>query len=421
MAKALTARTVEQAIRDPNYRREIPDGLLTGLYLIIQRSGTKTWAVRYRHAGRTRKLTLGKYPALSLAAARTEAQEALRAVAKGEDVAAAKQAARKQDAETLNDVSAIVERFIERHAKKKNRSWQSTQHTFERHVLPVWGHRHIQDITRRDVIDLLDGIVDKGTGVMANRVLAAISKLCNWCVERDILELSPCAGVRPPTAERSRDRILGDNEIRWVWLACESQAYPFGPVVKLLLLTGQRRDEVGGITDDELDLANTIWTIPADRAKNKREHSVPLSEPVLEVLESIPSINGPHGYIFTTTGTSKVSGFSRARNNLRSAVHQLARDEAAARGEDPETVSVPHWTLHDLRRTVASGMARLGQPIHVVEAILNHKSGTIRGVAAVYNRHSYLDEKRAALEAWGCFVMELVAGSPADNVVNLRH
>jgi integrase len=206
--------------------------------------------------------------------------------------------------------------------------------------------------------------------------------------------------------------VLSDDELRWTWAACDEIGWPFGPLVKLLALTGQRRDEVASVEWAELDLKSRTWRMPREKAKNDRGHEIQLSDAALEVLNSIPSLGSD--LIFTTTGETSVSGFSRAKERLDAAMFAAKREELGAK-----CASIPPWRLHDLRRTAATGMARLNFPPHVVDKVLNHVSGTIRGVAAVYNRFEYLEERRAALEAWGRHVGRLISPAPA-NVVVLR-
>ncbi len=418
MAKGLTAKSVEQ-FKPGRTRIEVPDALLAGFYLIVQPSGAKSWSVRYRHAGKPRKLTIGKYPALSLNDARDAALEALRAVAKGGDPGHAKQEAKRAvvDRADRDLFRSVVADFIARHAKPHNRSWQHVQWLFEKHVIPSWGERRVHEIRRRDVIALLDGIVDRGTATTANRVFEVVRKLFNWSIERGIVDASPCVGIKPPAPHVTRDRILNDDEIRWLWRACDTIGEPFGPLVKLLLLTGARRDEVAGMPARELHLTNEppFWLIPPTRTKNGREHHVPLSRIAMEILGAVRRVRSQAGYVFTTSGETPVSGFSRAKKRVDEAMQRIAREEAG--GDD---LAIEGWTLHDLRRTAASGMARLGVAVHVVEATLNHKSGTIRGVAAVYNRYAYEPEKQAALEAWGRYISDLVTGEAVSNVVALR-
>jgi integrase len=226
-------------------------------------------------------------------------------------------------------------------------------------------------------------------------------------MDRGLAEVSPCARVKARTEEVSRDRVLSESELRLVWVASEKVGAPFGPLVRLLILTAQRRDEVARMTRSELQPSKALWTIPASRAKNGIANDVPLSATAVSVLEAVPQIQGEQGFIFTTSGESAFSGFSKCKGRLDREMLAMARREAKQRGEDPERVTIAPWRLHGLRRTAASGMARLGQPVHVIEAVLNHTSGAISGVAAIYNRHKYLDEKRAALLAWDLHVRNL--------------
>ena len=270
-------------------------------------------------------------------------------------------------------------------------------------VLPKWGNRRIQDITRRDVIELLDGLTDRGLGIGANRSFALVRKLFNWAVERDIIAETPCKGIRPPVSEVSRDRLLSDDEIKAFWKATEAIGYPFGPLFRLLLLTGQRLGEVAEMSASELRPDERMWTIPKERAKNNSVHDVPLSDAALAVLEALPRIAGTRRFLFTTTTETAVSGFSKSKEGL-----------------DRIMAPTTPWRLHDLRRTVASGMARLGINLPVIEKVLNHTSGSFAGIVGVYQRHSFADEKRQALEAWGRFVTALVEDRPAKNIIELR-
>jgi integrase len=413
MAKKLTARKVEQARPNPSRRREIPDGGKPGLYLIVQPSGRKSWAVRYRVNGQPRKLTLDGFP--GLATARRMAQEALDAVSEGKDPAAEKQASKSQYGLGSDLFSAVAAEFVERHAKRNTRpiSAHQTELFLAKEVLPKWGNKRIQDITKRHVLDLLDSIVDRGGGLSANRVLAAVRKLFNWAVQRGIITASPVAGIKAPLAERSRDRVLSDDEIRWLWLACDKAGYPFGSMAKLLLLTGQRRNEVSGMTWGELDLDKAVWIIPAGRSKNDEKHEVPLSDAALLVIAFLPLVKSDKGFLLTTTGETHVSGYSRAKAMLDKAMLELARQE---RGGD---VEIPRWTFHDLRRTAVSGMARLGVALPVIEKVVNHSSGSFAGVVGVYQRHSFSDEKRTALHVWANLVLSTVEKRPA-NVVPIK-
>ncbi|WP_111734660.1 tyrosine-type recombinase/integrase [Roseovarius amoyensis] len=412
MARALTTKAVE-ALKPDSSRREIPDPALSGLYLVVQPSGAKSWALRYRYAGKPKKLTLGKWPIMGVAAARAAASEAIEAVEHGNDPGAAKRKAKAARIEAhlseRDKIKTLVEQYTDRHLSKL-KSGADVQAQLARHVLPSWGDRKIQDIGKRDVIDLLDGIADSGRVVTANRVRAYLSSFFNWCVERDVIAASPLSSVKPVAKEASRDRVLSDDEIRWLWQAGDDLGQPWGQIAKLLLLTGQRRAEVVGMTDAEIN--GDVWHLEAERTKNGRAHDVPLSKAAQDILAGVERIKGPNGYVFTTTGESPVSGFTKGRDRLHRRMIEIASEEAG------KPVEIPHWTFHDLRRTAATGMARLGIPVRVPEAVLNHSSGTGGGIVAVYQRHDYADEKRTALDAWARLVADLVEG-PAENVVRI--
>lgn len=394
MAKDLTAFAIE-ATKPGSSRREIPDGKVRGLYFIVQPSGQRSWALRYRRRAdnATRKLTLGAYPAIDLTNARRLASKALTAVAENGDPAEDKQAARMAARKPVHQdlVENVVDRFIERHAKKNTRetSWKEAQRLLKTELVSRWKGKPIAAIGRSDIHAILDAIIDRGSPISANRALAVMSRLFSWSVERGLIPTSPCSGIRPPSPAKTRDRVLTDAELRLVWLACDQIGWPFGPLVRLLILTGQRRDEVGGITWDEVDLDERVWLLPKGRVKNDKGHAVPLSDAAIEIIENLPQIANRARYVFTTTNFAPVSGFTTAKRRFDQIIATLNGG-----------VSIPPWTYHDLRRTLASGCARLGVMPQVVEAILNHRSGTIRGVAAVYNRYDHAAEKRAALDAW---------------------
>lgn len=405
--KAATVETLQATDR----RQEIPDDLCTGLYLVVQPTGKKSWQVRYRHGGVHRRMKLAAFPTLSLADARIRAREVMAAASIGRDPAEEVRAAKAPKPEDDHDkIKTLIDQFDRRHLKGL-KTGEVVRRELDRFVVAAWGGRNIHSITKRDVIDLLDGIADSGRVVTANRVRAYLNKFLNWAVERDILPISPATGVKPVAKEASRDRVLSDDEIRWFWQACEAESFPWGPLGKVLLLTGQRLNEAAQMTDGEI--RGDLWHLSAGRTKNGRAHDVPLSDAVRAVLGAAARVDGAQGFLFTTTGTTPVSGFFKARAHLAGAMERIAAKERGA------AVDIPRWTFHDLRRTVATGMARLGIPVRVTEAVLNHVSGTGGGIVGVYQRHDYADEKRQALIAWGRFVLALVQGQ-ADNVVRLK-
>ncbi|MER9733052.1 tyrosine-type recombinase/integrase [Mesorhizobium sp. M0217] len=440
MAKALTAASLLKLRADPSRRREIADGILTGLYFVIQPTGRKSWAVRYRASGIPKKVTLGNSlfgddadaAGEELTRIRREAAHILDRVRRGEDPGAEKQAAKREVKDEDRDkFQTVVERYLKEYASKRRGETEKARLlgmrlqdgewiTNPERAVGLWGDKRIQDITRRDIREHLEKLAATAP-IGANRTFAELRKFFNWTVGKDILTASPMTDLQAPSEENnSRNRILtrrkevpgsSDNELRWLWQACK--AYdgaagrgPFGLFLQLLVMTGQRRSEVAEMTWGEIDMEAAEWTIPAARSKNGEPHVVPLSKQALAILRAVPRIKSKAGYVFTTGGESPISGFSRMK--LR--VDKLMAKSA---GE----TKIADWTLHDIRRTVAAGMQRLGVRMEVTEKVLNHKSGSFRGIAAIYQVDDYADEKRAALDVWGRFVSELVEGKAAQNVV----
>ncbi|MCJ2117655.1 integrase arm-type DNA-binding domain-containing protein [Methylobacterium sp. J-001] len=413
VAKVLTMQSVERHKPQSAGRVEIPDAALPGFYLVVQPSGAKSWAVRYRFGGKTRKFTIGPYPLFDLGSARAAAREALQMAARGRDPVLEKKAAvEAAQAAERDTVRVIAAEYVERHLKpnSKPRYAAEAEALLRNHVVARWGDRRIGEITRKDAIALTDALTDAGMGVGANRVFSAARALFNWALEREVIETTPFLRLKPPLAEASRDRVLSDAEVRLVWRAADRIGYPFGTLVQLLLLTAQRRDEVARMTWAEVD-ADGLWTLPAARTKNSREHLVPLPFSACEILVTAPRIAGRAGFVLTTDGATASSNFAKNKAKLDAVIMEIARQEAVDAGHDPEGVDFAPWRLHDLRRTGSTGMARLRQPIHVTEAVLNHATGAVSGVAAVYNKYQYLDEKRAALEAWAAHVGDLTGGT----------
>ena len=407
---------------NPAKRRELADGKVTGLYFVVQPSGARSWAVRYRADGKPAKHTLGPYPVIGLAEARRRAREELGKIAGGEDPAStkrtAREAARAAAAAESDRVSAVAAEFVKRAVTKRtgnkriSNSWAAERERLLRvEVLPKIGSKRIGDITKADILGLLEGMVDRGSAVNANRLLAVLRRMFNWCISRGLVDKNPCDKLTPPAPETSRDRVLSDDEIRLVWNAFSQVDYPFGPMAQLLLLTGARLNEIASGRWSEIDLEAKTWTVAKERSKNGVAHELPLSDAAIRILRSLPRIGDrKDAFVFSTTGRTPISGFSNAKEAIDRAIVE-------ARGGDVE--AIPNWVFHDLRRSAASGMAGIGIAPHVVEAALGHKSGTIRGVAAVYNRYSYNVEKREALAAWARKLDAIITGAAASNVVEL--
>jgi integrase len=399
----------------PEKRKSYPAGGVPGLFLLIQpTTGVRSWALQYRSNGIQRKLTLGSHPTVGLSEARRLARAALGDVARGEDPAAAKQAARaaaKAEREADADrIEKVVELFVERHAKPRTKRWLETQRILAREVVGRWSGRRLSQITRPMIHEMTDAVMDRGASIYANRIFEHFRTMCRWAVERGIIERSPCEGMKAPAAETRRDRVLADDEIRLAWQAFESVGWPFGPIGKLLFLTGARLNEVAGMEWKELDLLEArTWTLPALRTKNKQAHVIPLSGMAIEIIKSLPVVE-PRHFVFTTTRRTHVSGFSNGKKDIDAAMK-------AAADKDGEPIS--HWTMHDIRRSVATGLQKLGVRLEVTEAVLNHVGGSRRGVVGIYQRHDWAEEKRAALETWSRRLEAIVTGKAAENVVEL--
>ena len=362
------------------------DTVLPGFGVRVSAQGRKTWVLRYRVNGRQRRLTLGTFPSLGLAKARAAARSALGQVADGEDPATAKQAVYR--AGTFRELANL---YLEKHAKKRKRSWRDDERLLNVELLPVLGTTRAKDVTRSQVRELVDAIAERGAPIIANRTLALVRKVFNFGLDQEFegLEGNPCLRVTPPGVEQRRDRVLTPNEIKKVWTALDSEHELIATIFRLRLLTAQRGGEVVAMRWDEVDVGEGWWTIPAARSKNKLPHRVPLSRPVVDILGSLPRTTSR--WVFPSPSTND----------------QPIRYTAKAMARVRERAGVD-FVGHDLRRTAASMMASAGVSRIVIGKILNHAEP---GVTAVYDRHSYDPEKRAALGAWGSRVEQLVAGT----------
>jgi integrase len=409
MAKPLTKITIDNLQSGPA-RREIPDGKAHGLYFVIHPTGAKSWAVRYRFNGKPRKLTIGPYPDISLAQAREKAAKAKGKLADkidpGAEQQAEKAATKAKARQPSNSVEKVIEDFIALYAKPNTRDWRETERLLAEFA-EAWKGRPLADIGKSDIHRVLDAIVARGSPVTANRKFAQLRKMCRWAVSRGIIERSPVEGIDPPSAEKSRDRVLDTNELRLIWLAAGDLGFPFGPIVKLLILTGQRRSEVGGMEWSELDFEKGLWTIPAARSKNRLQHVLPLPPQAEEIIKGLPRFSGSK-FVFSP-GDTAPSGFSRAKTRIDGIITTL-------NGAKP---TAP-WVLHDIRRSVAAGLAALGVNLPVTEKLLNHISGSFAGIVGVYQRYNFADEMRVAIDRWSQHIGTVVSGKITANVISLH-
>lgn len=377
-------------------RAQYPDGKLPGFGVRVSSNGLKVFYLTYRLHGRSRRLILGRYPFKSLAKARAEAHMAIGQIADGIDPqGGGADAADTRIVDALTFAQAL-DQFVDLYCAHHNRASTAaeTERILRSLFFDPWSKRAIGAITRSDVLTILDAIVARGKPSAAIHAYAAIRKFFGWAVERGLIETSPCLNLKPPAKKRSRERVLADAELVKLWKAAQSEGYPFGAIFQLLLLTAQRRGEVVGMRWSEIDLKAGLWTIPGERTKNGKAHTVPLTPRVRAILKTLPRFESE--FVFPARGKPEqaYSGYSKGK-----------------RGLDSEA-GLHDWTLHDLRRTAATGMAQLGVAPHVVEKILNHSTGTFAGVAGVYNRFEYRKEMREALAMWAARLKRLLKAKP---------
>jgi integrase len=350
--------------------------------------GRKVFVVLYRTAGagsQLRKFTIGPYGRVTLHQARVAAQKIFAARLEGRDPAVEKREARRRT--VADGVGDLLEAFIAQHVSQ-NRSAREISRLLRREFGSAWGNRSIHDIKKRDVIDVVSGIEDRGAPVAANKALKTIKTFLRWCVGRAVLDQSPADGIPLPSKVTARDRVLSDDELARVIAGAREIGGPYGGIVEVLALTGQRREEVAECPWDELDFDGHIWTLPKSRTKNDKAHLVHLSHQSVAILKRVKK-EKKEPFVFSVYGTKPFQSFSEAKRELN------------------KLCGVKDWRLHDLRRTCVSGMCRLGVPPHVADKILNHQGGTISGVAAVYQRHDFLAERKEALEIWGAHVAKI--------------
>lgn len=393
------------AIKPPaSGQMEYPDKLISGLRVRVGASGAKTFTLRKRVGGKVKNITLGRYgERFKLADARRKARDLLVDIDAGKDPTASA-GLKVKGALT---VKTMVETYLASEVRGRKRSAGEIERILTNYVVPEIGDRLADSISRADVTRLVDGVVNanplRPKRAMGRAVFAQLSAFYSWAMPRlDRLPANPCRDAGRPTPVRARERVLTDDEIEAFWKACDRLGPPFGPGFKLLLLTGQRRSEVFEATWGEFEGAT--WTIPAARAKNGVAHIVPLADDARAIIDGLGKVEGTP-YLFPSRANveTSASGFSKATARL-----------VALMAEELEAEDMPPFVLHDLRRTMATGMQRLGVALPVVEAVLNHKSGSRAGVAGVYQRHDYLKEKGEALANWADEVARIVADKEAS-------
>jgi integrase len=399
------------------------DDEVRGFGCKVTPKGNKTFVLQYRLGGRAeyaRRYTIGSYGVWTPEQARDEAKRLKREfVDRGKHPIDDKR--ERVRAATEFTVKALAERFGEYVKGKWKKSHNLADQAMRLRILPAIGSKPIASVDEGDIEALLASIPEKMKGARRN-TYAVLQRFFSWAVAaRDIpLDSSPLTRVDAPEPPAEREHTLADWELRLAWLAAGNIGYPFGPLYRLLMLTGQRREEVGGLDWRELDRSAAEWQLPASRSKNGVANTIHLTDDAIAELDSIAGGDKwpRRGLVFTTTGTTAVSGHSRGKRRLDAEIADLNAKEAQAAGEDASPVSP--FRVHDFRRTMATGLQRLGFRWEVIEACENRISGQARkGAGSIYQRHDWGPEKIRAWQAWAAQVDQLATRSDASNVVRL--
>ena len=392
MSQALTDKQVRN-LKPADRRYEVWEG--NGLGIRVSPNGRKSWVLMYRFEGRQRRLTLGRYPAMSVAEAHKVFAQALARLERNDDPGEEHDEAKRLERSSPT-VAVLVENYTENWAKPRKRSWREDERILRKDVLPKWRNRKAHTIRRRDVIALLDRIVDRGAPITANRTLEVVRRMFNFAIERDILNVSPCSRVRAPGKEQQRERILSEDEIATFWrkLDTSDMSNKLRIALRFQLATAQRRGEAASARWSDVDRKSGWWTIPQERSKNSLSHPVPISKIAADLLDELSEISSNSDFLFPSPTTNS----HITESSLSRALHRNRKHFGLAR-----------FTPHDLRRTAASAMASIGVSRVVIGKILNHSD---RSVTAIYDRHSYDREKRDALRHWSQELERIVARQP---------
>jgi integrase len=408
-------------------RYQLMDDLVHGFGVRVTDRGERSFIFYARYPGKpgpARRL-LGRVGKLSLKAARERARQWRALIERGVDPAVEKERVRREEEERReNSFAAVAREFIRMAvigpdpAQPKQRKGHEVSRDLEREFISRWGKRPITDITSRDVIKVIDAAVERGSPYQAHNLLGHARRLFNWAIARGCygLERSPCDRMKPREVigkKALRQRVLKNDELRAFWRATESAGYPYGPLFRMLALTGQRKSEVSEARWREFDVEKRLWTIPAERMKMDAAHVVPLTDEALALLAQLPRFKKGDHLFSTTFGATPVNGFSKAKALLDSRMLAALREGA----EHPDEIELPPFVIHDIRRTMRTGLSALRVPDMVRELVIAHAKP---GLHKVYDQHTYLDEKRHALELWAARLRSIVDPSPGANVVALR-
>jgi integrase len=408
--KALTDRTIK-AQKPEKIPYDVGDSLVPGLALRVMPSGTRSFVLVTRFPGSNNptRRSLGAYGELTLEQAREKARGWLALIKRGTDPAHEEERQRQAALRQLqNSFNAVAEEFIKRHVSRTRKA-AVVERELRREFMDRWGERPITDITQHDVVAVIDAAVDRGARYQAFNLLGHVRSLFNWAIGRGVygLDRSPCDRLRPKNLigkKLARQRVLSDAELRAFWEATETMRYPWAPLFQLLLITGQRKSEVGEARWSEFNLEKREWVLPPERMKAESAHVVPLSDEAVKILAVLPRLTRGD-YLFSTTfGAKPVAGFSKAKALLDKEMAKHLPSSPAP------------FVIHDIRRTVRTGLSSLPVPDIVRELVIAHSQ---KGLHKVYDQHKYDAEKRHALDLWAAKVRDIVIPPPA-NVVKMR-
>jgi integrase len=406
----LTQRSVEAVICPPGKKDALLfDRELRGFGLRVTTSGGKTFLAQYRTAGTKRRVALGPFGALTVEQARKAAQVVLGEAAKGGDPFADRkakmQAARAAKAESEYTFRTMVKAWSDAREGDRRPSYLREAVACLTRNLPMWRDRAAGSITLAEAVRALDTIKARKGTVTANRTLAYARAAYGWAVKRQHLMLNPLRGIERPGREKARERVLNAEELGAIWRACSILGPTLSGFTRTLMLTMQRRAEVAAMRWSELDNTAdpTVWTLAAEQSKNGRPHVVHLSEPVRAIVRAMPRLNG-NPFVFAGRAGNPIKAFNYAKAEIEAAL---------VAGSN----SLPDWRFHDFRRAGVTALAGMGFPPHVCDRLLNHVTGAISGVAAVYQKAEFLAERNAALDAWAAHV--LAAADQCEKTQNM--
>lgn len=389
--KTLTDLEIKMLRPPVDGRLEIADGKFPGLSVRVTKHGIKTFALRTRVNGRLIRLSLGRYPDIKLAEARAKAHTAVSEAKAGKQPAIGRPKVVSGYA-----FDRIVDEYLQQHGRRfmKERTLAEADRVLKIEFVRLWRTRDIRQVTKQHVVQVINGIVNrpqrdaKGQIVRdespsaANHAFGHIRAFFNWCVGQGKLDVSPCVGLRSPAPKKKRDRVLNDDELAAVWHAASQMGHPYGNIIQLLIVTVQRRSEIAGLRWEMIDWKEKVWRVPAEENKSGRPYLVPLTDVAIEILKTVPRVDDRLLFPAQRSDGKVFADWSKSKDRI------------------DKLSGVTEWTIHDLRRTGSTNLAKLGVAPHVKERVLNHLTGELGGVAGVYDVYSYLEEKREALEKW---------------------